>query len=187
MLDLFLAFLRVGLLSIGGGYAALPFIQQEIVTRTGWLTMEEFSSLIAIAEMTPGPMAVNSATFVGMRLYGIPGALVASLGCILPSLFIVTGLHFLFKRFGRFPVVQQVLGFLRPIVVALIASAFLTILINALFPGGLASLTDVLGIDIRMAVLAVGAFFAIRKWKWNPILTMLLCGGCYLVLGVLLG
>ena len=73
-LELFWSFLQVGMFSIGGGYAAMPLIQSQVVTQHGWLTMNEFTDLITIAEMTPGPIAVNSATFVGIRIAGIPGA-----------------------------------------------------------------------------------------------------------------
>ena len=98
-LQLFLSFLQVGMFSIGGGYAAMPLIQSEVVQRYGWLSMNEFTDLITIAEMTPGPITVNSATFVGVRIAGIPGAIVATLGCIFPSLIIVSILSFLYYRY----------------------------------------------------------------------------------------
>ena len=86
-LALFLSFLQVGMFSIGGGYAAMPLIQNEVVTFHGWMTMSEFTDLITIAEMTPGPIAINAATFVGIRIAGFPGAVIATFACILPSLF----------------------------------------------------------------------------------------------------
>ena len=79
-LELFLSFLQVGLFSVGGGYAAMPIIQSSVVEKYGWLTMSEFTDLITIAEMTPGPIAINSATFVGVRIAGVAGAVVATLG-----------------------------------------------------------------------------------------------------------
>lgn len=82
-LQLFLSFLQIGMFSFGGGYAAMPLIQGQVVTLHGWLTMSEFTDLITISQMTPGPIAVNSATFVGMKIAGIPGAIVATAGCIL--------------------------------------------------------------------------------------------------------
>ena len=90
MMVLFLVFFQIGLFSVGGGYAAMPLIQSLVVESHGWLTMAEFTNLMTIAEMTPGPIAVNSATFVGMRCAGLPGALVATFGCITPSLILVT-------------------------------------------------------------------------------------------------
>ena len=89
-LELFLSFLQIGLFSFGGGYAAMPLIQEQVVNGHHWLSMTEFTDLITISQMTPGPIAVNSATFVGIRIAGIPGALAATLGCILPSCLIVT-------------------------------------------------------------------------------------------------
>lgn len=89
-IQLFLSFLQVGALSFGGGYAAMPLIQEQVVNLHSWLSMSEFTNLITIAEMTPGPIAVNSATFVGMQIAGILGAIIATLGCILPSCIIVT-------------------------------------------------------------------------------------------------
>lgn len=89
-LQLFWSFLQIGLFSFGGGYAAMPLIQGQVVTSHGWLTMSEFTDLITISQMTPGPIAVNSATFVGLKIAGIPGAVVATVGCILPSCIIVT-------------------------------------------------------------------------------------------------
>ena len=89
-LMLFLSFLQVGMFSIGGGYAAIPLIQSQVVDVHGWLTMEEFMNLVTIAEMTPGPIAINSATFVGIRIAGLLGAVIATFGCILPSCILVS-------------------------------------------------------------------------------------------------
>ena len=121
-LQLFWSFLQIGLFSVGGGYAAMPLIQAQTVQLHGWLTMNEFTDLVTIAEMTPGPIAVNSATFVGIRIAGLPGALVATLGCIFPSLFIVSLLAFIYYRYKNLSILQSVLASLRPAVVALIAS-----------------------------------------------------------------
>ena len=84
-LQLFLSFIQVGIFSFGGGYAAMPLIQSQVVTNHRWLTMSEFTDLITISQMTPGPIAVNSATFVGLKIAGVFGAVVATFGCILPS------------------------------------------------------------------------------------------------------
>ena len=99
LLKLFLSFLQIGAFSFGGGYAAMPLIQAQVVIKYGWLTMEEFTNLITIAEMTPGPIAVNSATFVGTKIAGVPGALVATMGCILPSCIIVTLIASLYLKY----------------------------------------------------------------------------------------
>ena len=84
-LELFWSFFKIGLFSIGGGYAAMPLIQQQAVDLHPWLTMGQFADIMAIAEMTPGPIAINAATFVGIRTAGLPGALAATAGCVAPS------------------------------------------------------------------------------------------------------
>ena len=130
---LFISFLQVGLFSVGGGYAAIPLIQEQIVNTHHLMTMSEFTDLITIAEMTPGPISINSATFVGQRVYGTVGALVCTIACIIPAFIIcLTLAHFYFK-YNKFSGVQTVLAALRPAVVALIASAGASILVLALF------------------------------------------------------
>ena len=84
-LELFWSFFQIGLFSIGGGYAAMPLIQEQVVQVHPWLTMTQFADIMTVAEMTPGPIAVNSATFVGIQVAGFPGALAATFGCIFPS------------------------------------------------------------------------------------------------------
>ncbi|MGN0801924.1 MAG: chromate transporter [Candidatus Faecivicinus sp.] len=179
-LQLFLSFLQVGLFSIGGGYAAMPLIQSQVVSAHGWLTMNEFTDLITIAEMTPGPIAVNAATFVGVRIAGPGGAVVATLACILPSCFIVSLLAFIYFRYKRLSALQSVLASLRPAVVALIAAAGLSILRLVVFGDRGASLQSVDWIGI--AIFAA-AFVLLRKMKWNPIWVMALCGCARLGLG----
>ena len=122
-LELFLAFFRIGLFSIGGGYAAMPLIQDQVVDLHPWLTMTEFADIITIAEMTPGPIAINAATFVGIRIAGLPGAVIATVGCVCPSCVIVLLLAYLYYRFRGSDMVQGVLAGLRPAVIAMIASA----------------------------------------------------------------
>ena len=182
--QLFWSFLQVGLFSIGGGYAAMPLIQSQVVEQHLWLTMDEFTNLITIAEMTPGPIAINSATFVGIRIAGVGGAVVATLGCIAPSLILVSLLAYIYYRYKTLTLLQSVLGSLRPAVVALIASAGLSILLQMLFGGAAISLSAINWIG---AGLFAAAFFTLRKFKWNPILVMGLCGVLGLMLGLLTG
>ena len=183
-LQLFWAFIQVGLFSIGGGYAAMPIIQSQVVDKYGWITMNEFTDLITIAEMTPGPIAVNSATFTGIRIAGIAGAIVATIGCILPSCFIVSALAFIYYKYKKLSAMQTVLACLRPAVVALIASAGLTILLNAL---EISRFRDLMGnFNLLNALLFAGAFLFIHFGKKNPILTMLGCGVLYTCLNLLL-
>ena len=127
-LKLFLSFLQIGLFSFGGGYAAMPLIQEQVVTQHGWLTMTEFTDLITISQMTPGPIAINAATFVGSKIAGVPGSVAATCGCILPSCIIVTLIAWFYLRYKKMKMFQSVLESLRPAVVALIASAGIAIL-----------------------------------------------------------
>lgn len=182
-LQLFISFLQVGLFSVGGGYAAMPLIQNQVVELHPWLTLQEFTDLITIAEMTPGPIAVNSATFVGIRIAGIPGAIIATLGCITPALILVSLLAYVYKKYRDISVLQNVLACLRPVVVALILGAGLSILAMVLFDGQVPSLDTVDWIGVGSFVVA---FILLRKFKWNPILTMCLCGVAGLVLNLLI-
>ena len=106
-LQLFLSFLQIGLFSFGGGYAAMPLIQDQVVTAHGWLSMPEFTDLITISQMTPGPIAINSATFVGMKIAGVPGAVAATVGCVFPSCVIVTLLARLYLKYRDIPFFKE--------------------------------------------------------------------------------
>ena len=167
-LQLFLSFLQIGLFSIGGGYAAMPLIQAQVVTAHSWLTMEEFSHLVTISQMTPGPIAINGATFVGMQIAGFPGALAATLGCVAPSIVLVSVLAWVYYRYKTLSLLQRVLGCLRPAVVALIAAAGVSIFLEVM---GSPSPLNPLGI-----LLTLAGFVALRKWKLSPVLVMVLCG-----------
>ena len=183
-LQLFWSFIQVGMFSIGGGYAAMPLIQSQVVAHYGWLTMSQFTDLITIAEMTPGPITVNSATFVGIQIAGIPGAIVATFGCILPSCFIASLLAYIYYKYKTVDALQSVLSALRPAVVALIAAAGLSILQTVAFGGQAMALANVDWIGLA---LFAAAFFVLRKWKPSPILVMLCCGAAGLVLHLLFG
>ena len=185
-LELFWSFFQIDLFSVGGGYAAMPIIEHQVVELHGWMTMQEFVDIITISQMTPGPIAVNSATFVGIQIAGLPGAIIATLGCIFPSCIIVLTLAWVYSRYRNLSVVQGVLGGLRPAVVAMIASAGLSILVLSLWNGAAVSLNPA-DLDWVSLLLFVGALFALRLWKLNPIYAMLACGGLGLVLYLLIG
>lgn len=172
LIKLFFAFIQVGLFSVGGGYAAIPLIQEQIVSIHGLMTLEEFSDLITVAEMTPGPISINSATFVGMRIAGIPGVLLCTLGCIIPSFFICLTLAHFYYKYRTVSGVQVVLGAMRPAVVALIASAGTSILMLGLFQ---AELHQIVISDIRVVELGIfaAALFLLRKFKVSAIAVIL--------------
>ncbi|WP_097677479.1 chromate transporter [Anaerosalibacter sp. Marseille-P3206] len=123
LFKMFMTFFKIGAFTIGGGYAMIPLIQDEVVERNKWLTMEEFLDIIAIAEATPGPVAVNTSTYVGYKMYGLKGALICTLGTILPSFVIIlTIVKFLWK-YRQNEIADKVFLGIRPAVAALIFSA----------------------------------------------------------------
>lgn len=182
LIKLFISFLKIGLFSFGGGYAALPLIQQEVVTQNGWLGVSEFNDLITISQMTPGPIALNSATFVGQRVAGFPGSLAATIGCILPSAIIVGALSYFYKKYKDLDLMTEVLKFLRPAIVVMILIAGLDILKTALFDVKAIALVN---LDFKMLGLFIGAFIIMQKKDLDPIKVMLASGAIYQVLGLI--
>ena len=173
-IQLFFSFLQVGLFSFGGGYAAMPLIQGQVVTMHQWLSMSEFTDLITISQMTPGPIAVNSATFVGIKVAGLPGAIAATAGCILPSCILVTVIAKLYLKYRNMELLRGVLGSLRPAVVAMIASAGILILISAFW--GSASAISFEETKWSMVVIFILCVISLRKTKINPVWVMVLAG-----------
>lgn len=174
LLTLYWAFFQVGLFAFGGGLAALPLIREQVVVIHPWLDMATFTDLVTIAEMTPGPIALNAATFVGQRVDGLLGAVVATFGVISPSLIIVLVLARIYQRWRNKPAFQGVLGGLRPATVALIAAAGMSILVLAFFgEGGQVLWSHLDWVSVACFALAL---FVLRKWKPSPILVMLGAG-----------
>lgn len=186
LLKLFFAFIQVGLFSVGGGYAAIPLIQEQIVNIHRLMTLEEFSDLITVAEMTPGPISINSATFVGMRIAGVPGVLLCTIGCIIPSFCICLTLAHFYYKYRTVSGVQVVLGAMRPAVVALITSAGASILMLGLFQ---AEIYDVVISDIRVVELGIFAatLFLLRKFKVSAITIILGSGAAGTIIYALMG
>ena len=180
-LELFWSFLQIGLFSIGGGYAAMPLIQNQVVDIHPWLTMTQFADIMTIAEMTPGPIAINSAPFVGIQVAGLPGALVSTLGCVFPSCIIVMTLAYVYYRFRGLTVIQGILAGLRPAVIAMIASAGISLLIMAIY-GQRTLPAHLVPLDVIALIIFSAAFLVLRKWKPNPIYVMAGSG----ILGVIL-
>lgn len=125
LIDLFFTFCRIGGLTFGGGYAMLPMIQKEIVEEKKWATEEEVLDYYAVGQCTPGIIAVNTATFIGYKVHGIIGAIVATLGVVFPSLIIITIIAALLKNFANYSIVQHAFSGIRVVVIALIVSAIL--------------------------------------------------------------
>ena len=173
-IQLFISFLQIGLFSFGGGYAAMPLIQNQVVNFHHWLSLSEFTDLITISQMTPGPIAINSATFVGEKIAGVPGAIVATLGCIMPSIIIVTIIAYFYMKYRDLDSLQSVLKTLRPAVVAMIASAGVSILVTAFF--GESGLIVMKNLKIQMVVIFVIYMVLLMKFKMSPVFVMILAG-----------
>ena len=122
MLEMFLTFARIGLFTIGGGYAMIPLIEEQVVRRKAWVTAEELIDLIAVAQSCPGIFAVNISIFIGYRRRGTLGAFVCTLGTILPSFFIILAIALVFRQFRDNEIVVRIFRGIRPAVVALIAA-----------------------------------------------------------------
>lgn len=183
LIKLFLSFLKIGLFSFGGGYAALPIIQEEVVNLNNWLSLSEFNDLITISQMTPGPIAINSATFVGSRIAGFPGALAATFGCVLPSAIIVGTISYFYKKYKNLDAMTNVLYFLRPAIVSMILIAGVQILRTAFFDTNAISLAN---LDYLMVTIFAISLFVMFKLKIDPIKIMLASGAVYLIISVLL-
>lgn len=184
-LHLFLSFLQIGLFSFGGGYAAMPLIQNQVVAAYHWLSMTEFTDLITISQMTPGPIAINSATFVGIKIAGIGGAAVATIGCILPSCVIVTIIARFYLKYRNMAMLKGILNSLRPAVVAMIAAAGISILISAFWPDS----KPIRFFDTNWVMVAIFGvcILLLQKFRMNPIFVMLLAGVFKLAISIIGG
>lgn len=172
-LQLFLSFLKIGALSFGGGYAAMPMIEQQVVTLHHWLSISEFGDLVTISQMTPGPIAVNAATFVGTRIAGWPGAIFATIGCVMPSCVIVTIIAYFYVKYHHMQGLQAVLNTLRPTVIAMILTSGITILSQAIFQGKTITLSHIQW--VQLAIFLICMYLLLKKKK-DPIIVMLIGG-----------
>lgn len=188
-LQLFLSFLQIGAFSFGGGYAAMPLIQNQVVQLHPWLSQSEFTDLITISQMTPGPIAVNSATFVGTRIAGVPGALAATIGCVLPSCILVTILAKIYLKYRSLSLLQGILKSLRPAVIAMIAAAGVGILVTAFWGNDISSLhLDAIlsSTNIRAVGILLLSLILLARFKMDPIHVMLLSGGAEVVMQLIM-
>ncbi|NCB95390.1 MAG: chromate transporter [Negativicutes bacterium] len=181
LLQLFLSFAKVGLFCIGGGYASMPLIQNEVVDGHHWITMHEFVDIFTISQMTPGPIGINAATFVGAKIAGIMGAIAATAGFVFPSVIIMLLMAYLYFKYGDLGIIRGVLNGLRPAVVALIASAGVGIMTLAFWdkadlPISLAE-TNIRGVVIFLISMGL-----IYSGKMGTIKVLLLSGVLGLVI-----
>lgn len=179
LLDIVITFMKIGVVSFGGGYAAIPIVEKQIVEVNGWMTHAEFSDVIALDELTPGPIAINCATFVGTKMGGVAGAICATFGNILPSILISLILIKLYDKYKGLNVLDGALGGLKCMVVALIASTTISIAYSAFYING--------SINITNCVLFIPALYVLRKYKKDPIWIILGCGAIYLIFNLIIG
>lgn len=180
-LQLFYTFFKIGLFSFGGGYGMLSVIQGEVVTKHGWLTATEFTDIVAISQMTPGPIGINSATYVGFtavsnagysNLCAVLGSLLASASVMLPSFILMLLISKFLMRYRKHPSVEAVFSILRPIVVGLLASAVLLLMNGENFGY---PCKEPIQFTIS-CLLFLFTFIGLKRWKLSPILLILLCG-----------
>jgi len=172
-LQLFYTFLKIGLFGFGGGYAMISMIQAEVVTYHHWLTMQQFTDVVAISQMTPGPIGINSATYVGYTATGtILGAFVATFALVLPSFVLMLAISKFLMKHKENKVVANLFKGLRPAIVGLLAAAVL-LLMNA--ENFSSPQQDSYQFTISIA-LFIGAFVATKWLRVSPILTIVLCG-----------
>lgn len=177
LLYLFWIFFKVGLFTVGGGLAAIPLIQSEVISR-GWLSQADFADMIAVSESTPGPIGVNIATYVGYSMYGPVGSVIATLGIVLPSVIIIILIATLVKRYRDHHIVEGIFEGLRPAVTGLILGAAASISWIALFhPEALQSRTSLLDIiNIPAFIMFFIFLFLTNKWKHHPIYYIVAAG-----------
>lgn len=173
LLELFLTFFEIGALTFGGGYAMIPFVKEQVLNH-GWLTEEELLNMIAVSESTPGPIAVNMATFVGSEQAGILGSALATLGVVLPSFIIIIIISALIRNFLKYNGVKSFLAGVRPTIVSLILGTAITLFLSVLLGIGNGDFTiniDYKGIIIFAMVVAIALILKkIKSKKPSPIL-----------------
>lgn len=184
LLKIVLSFMKITLLAFGGAYAAIPLVENEVVQVQGWMTVAEFANLIAIDELTPGPIIINCATFVGMHVAGVPGAIAATLGVILPAGTLAMILLMLYRKYKEMPLLDNIIQTLKCMAIAMILTTFLNIAFNALFGSRTIDLSNT---NYLAVVLIPISFYLLRKYKPNPLYIMLGCGAINLAFHLIAG
>lgn len=161
--QLFFTFILVGAFSFGGGYAMISFIQNQVVNVHTWISNQEFIDMIAISQSTPGPIAVNTATYTGYKILGFPGAVLATVALIIPAFFIIITIYHLLAKNGEDPLMQNAIKGIKPMTVALIIGSSITLGFEAI-------------VSWYDLFLALTALLLTSKFKANPILVILIFG-----------
>ena len=183
-LELFLTFFKIGLFTFGGGYAMLPLIQEEVLAHK-WMAVEEIINFIAVSESTPGPFAINCATYVGMETGGISGAACATLGVVTPSFIVILIVARFYKQFKESKTVSAVMTGLRPAVIGLIGSALISMAVTVFSPQGFA-LSSLVPQDFIISLLITVIMTILVFKKVHPIIIIVLSAAIGIATGFLL-
>ena len=175
-LELFIRFFIIGICSFGGGYAAMPMIQNQVVENAGWMTASQFADIVSVSEMTPGPIILNAATFTGEQMAGIFGAFMATLGSVLPSVIIVSIVATVYFRSNNTEKIQSAMYFARPAVCALIMSAAVSLIKVGLVTESWIMSSTGMPIDVWALAVMAAALALLKKFKWSPIAVILMSG-----------
>lgn len=184
LIELFITFLKIGTLSFGGGYAAIGVIQSEIINAHHWIDLKTFSDIITISQMTPGPIGINAATFIGINMAGLVGGIVATIGFVIPSFIIVSILGEVYLRYGNLTIIKVVLQGMRPVIIGVIAAAGATLLVAAIFKGAAVSMQNLL--PIQVLLVGFSFWYLVFKKQGSVITVMILAGVLNLVIDFVL-
>lgn len=163
LIRLFLSFFKIGSFSFGGGYAMIPFIQREIVEKNDWLKISEFMDIIGISQMTPGPVAINSATFVGYKLSGVLGAIMATTGVVITSFVLISIISNTLEKFKESTLIKSALMGMRPVLIALIIKAFVDLAKESY-------------LDLKSVIITTIIGLVLLSKKVHPILVIVIAG-----------
>ena len=184
LLDLFLTFFKIGLFTFGGGYAMLPLIMQEVESH-GWMEQQELINFVAVAESTPGPFAINIATYVGSEMGGVLGSVCATIGVVMPSFIVILIVAKIYEKFKQSRVVKGAMCGLRPAAVGLIGSAVLTTALEVFFPLGFANIIPTitsLEFISGIVIFALSLFLILKK-KVHPIIVIVISAALGIAVG----
>jgi len=181
-ISLFLTFFKIGAFTFGGGYAMIALIQQETLSN-GWMSMEDLINFVAVSESTPGPLAVNMATFVGSRIGGFPGAVCATLGVVLPSFLIILIIARLFHTYAHNKYVEGAMNGIKSVVIGLIASALFSIFITVFFSSTPSQEQNTVPSSLIFAGALLAADLFLTRKKLHPITVILISAGLGIAAG----
>lgn len=184
-LQLFFEFAKISLVCVGGGYASMPLIQAVVVDNYHWLTLPEFIDIFTISQMTPGPIGINAATFAGMKIAGILGAISATMGFVTPSIFLCIALAKIIFKYGDLGAIHGILNGLRPAVMALIAAACVSFVLLAVWNVEEMPQNFSDTFDLKGAIILIAALIAVRM-KVGVIKILIAAGVAGLILGVVI-